>query len=71
MMETILFLLLLSAIFTAEAQQNEDINSQGSFLTPTTKSSWQSGSGSTSVHKQQGLFRTIFGVISHNHTTFF
>ena len=45
MMETILFFLLLSAIFTAEAQQNEDIISQGSFLTPTTKSSWQLGSG--------------------------
>ena len=45
MMATILFFLLLSAIFTAEAQQNESIVNQGSFLTPTTNSSWLSRSG--------------------------
>jgi hypothetical protein len=45
MMATILFFLFLLAFFTAEAQQNESIVNQGSFLTPTTKSSWLSRSG--------------------------
>ena len=45
MMATILFFLLLSAIFTAEAQKNESIVNIGSFLTPTTNSSWLSRSG--------------------------
>uniref|UniRef100_A0A2N9JBM5 Bulb-type lectin domain-containing protein n=1 Tax=Fagus sylvatica TaxID=28930 RepID=A0A2N9JBM5_FAGSY len=44
-MEAILFILLLSAIFSAEAQQNESIISLGSFLKPTTNSSWLSRSG--------------------------
>ena len=45
MMATILLFLLLSAIFTAEAQQGESIVSLGSSLTPTTKFSWLSRSG--------------------------
>ena len=44
-MEAIFFILLLSAIFSAEAQQNESIISLGSFLKPTTSSSWLSRSG--------------------------
>ena len=45
MMATILLFLLLSAIFTAEAQQGESIVSLGSSLTPTTRFSWLSRSG--------------------------
>ena len=44
-MATTLLFLLLSAILTAEAQQGESIVSLGSFLTPTTNSSWLSSSG--------------------------
>jgi hypothetical protein len=40
-----LFLLLLSAIFTAEAQQRQSIVKPGSSLTPTTKPTWLSSSG--------------------------
>uniref|UniRef100_A0A7N2LUY5 Receptor-like serine/threonine-protein kinase n=1 Tax=Quercus lobata TaxID=97700 RepID=A0A7N2LUY5_QUELO len=45
MVATILLFLLLSAIFTAEAQQGESNVSLGSSLTPTTKFSWLSRSG--------------------------
>ena len=45
MMANILLFLLLSAIFTADAQQGESIVSLGSSLTPTTKFSWLSRSG--------------------------
>ena len=44
-MATILLFLLLPGIFTAEAQQGESIVKIGSFLTPTTNSSWLSRSG--------------------------
>ena len=43
-MATILPFLLLSAIFTTEAQQGESIVNLGSSLTPTSKSSWLSRS---------------------------
>nr|XP_023870715.1 G-type lectin S-receptor-like serine/threonine-protein kinase LECRK3 [Quercus suber] len=45
MMANILLFLLLSAIFTADAQHGESIVSPGSSLTPTTKFSWLSRSG--------------------------
>ncbi|KAM3749792.1 hypothetical protein ACB098_05G212900 [Castanea mollissima] len=44
-MANILLFLLLSAIFTVDAQQGESIVSLGSSLTPTTKVSWLSRSG--------------------------
>ncbi|KAK7858142.1 hypothetical protein CFP56_013784 [Quercus suber] len=44
-MATILPFLLLSAIFTKEAQQGESIVNLGSSLTPTSKSSWLSRFG--------------------------
>ncbi|KAM3749459.1 hypothetical protein ACB098_05G186400 [Castanea mollissima] len=44
MMANILLFLLLSAIFTVDAQQGESIVSLGSSLTPTTKVSWLSRS---------------------------
>uniref|UniRef100_A0A2N9EXR9 Receptor-like serine/threonine-protein kinase n=1 Tax=Fagus sylvatica TaxID=28930 RepID=A0A2N9EXR9_FAGSY len=40
-----LFLLLLSTIFTVEAQQRQSIVKPGSSLTPTTKPTWLSSSG--------------------------
>nr|POF25065.1 g-type lectin s-receptor-like serine/threonine-protein kinase lecrk3 [Quercus suber] len=45
MMASLLFFLLLSVIFTTEAQQGESIPTPGSFLTPTNNSSWLSRSG--------------------------
>ena len=45
LMARLLFFIFLSAIITTEAQQGETIVNLGSFLTPTTNSSWLSRSG--------------------------
>ena len=45
LMATTFFFLLLSAIFIAKAQQGQSNVNPGSFLTPTTNSSWPSPSG--------------------------
>ena len=45
LMARLLFFIFLPAIITTEAQQGESIVNLGSFLTPTTNSSWLSRSG--------------------------
>ncbi|KAL4599554.1 hypothetical protein ACB092_11G134900 [Castanea dentata] len=44
-MASLLFFIFLSAIITTEAERGESIVNLGSFLTPTSKFSWQSQSG--------------------------